>query len=165
MLILPWNKWDRKTFKLWLASLPLHVFGVCMCIHSTMLDLMKCFTYNVPGLCNAKKWRLFQHYVHNTQPDMVCLQEHNQHSLAGQQGFFSWYKNAGTGNSSWVCTHMIYSHWWPLMIPKEDGQGIINGDIYEFAPVYASQTSAYRAHMWDSISQYPWRSTAFLCED
>lgn len=44
-------------------------------------------------------------------------------------------------------------------------QSMINGEIYEFASVYASQTSALRARMWDALAKYPWLSNAFICGD
>lgn len=41
----------------------------------------------------------------------------------------------------------------------------VNGDIFDFASVYAPQTSAMRASLWDSLCRYPWRSNAFICGD
>ena len=44
-------------------------------------------------------------------------------------------------------------------------QTCIQREIDEFVGVYASQSSAIRIAMWDSIASYPWRSIAFLGED
>ena len=44
-------------------------------------------------------------------------------------------------------------------------QTCIQGEIYEFARVYATQSFAIRAAMWDFIASYPCRSVAFLGGD
>lgn len=147
-----------------LPVLHVHIFD--------MLSSLSCVTYNVQSLCNANKWRLFWLYVHKMQPDILCLQEHNQHFLVGQQGYFGGYHifYAGTGNFLGVCFLIKHDLQPELVFNDPHGrwmiiQCLINGDIYEIASLYASQTSACRARMWDSISRYPWRSNALICGD
>ena len=137
-----------------------------------MLQTLTCFTYNVQSLCNASKWRLLWNYVHKMQPDIVCLQEHNQHSMAGQHVFFCGYDIYYAGTATYSCVCILVRHELEPQLVFNDSSGRwiviqcnVNGDILEFASVYASQTSAMRASLWDSICRYPWRSNAFICGD
>lgn len=53
--------------------------------------LLQSSVLHIQVLCNSSKWRLFWIYLLKNQPDIVCLQEHNQHSFAGQVAFFGGY--------------------------------------------------------------------------
>ena len=143
-----------------------------LCTYLFMLQTLKCFTYNVQSLCNVSKWRLLWNYVHKMQPDIVCLQEHNQHAMAGHHGFLHGYDiyYAGTATYSGVC--ILVRHELEPQLAFNDNSGrwsvvqcYVNGHNFEFASVYASQTSAMRATLWDSICRYPWRSNAFIYGD
>ena len=67
---------------------------------------------------------------------------------------------------------MLVGHYLQPRVAFNDPQGrwmvmqlCIHGDIYEIAAFYASQVSARRAEMCESIATYPWRLVAFLGGD
>lgn len=41
----------------------------------------------------------------------------------------------------------------------------INGEIFEFAAVYAPHSSRKRVKIWEKMTRYPWLSNALLCGD
>ena len=92
--------------------------------------------------------------------------------MVGHHGFLHGYDiyYAGTTNYSGVCI-MVRHELEPLLAFNDSSgrwivlQFNVNGDILEFASVYAPQSSAQRASLWDSIGRYPWRSNAFVCGD
>ena len=94
-------------------------------------------------------------------PDVVCLQEHNQHSMVGDVAFLGGYDIYYAGDSDFLGICIIAKHdlQHVLAFNNPSGQWMIvqtciRGEIYEFAGVYASQTSAIWAEMWDAIAAY-----------
>ena len=94
--------------------------------------------------------------------DVVCLQEHNQHSMAGDVAFLGGYDiyNAGDSDFSSIC--MMVKHDLQPMLAFNDPRGkwmvvqtCIQGGIYEFASVYTAQNFAILSEMWDAIASYP----------
>ena len=87
------------------------------------------------------------------QPYIVCLQEHNQHSMAGHHGFLCGYDiyYAGTATYSGVCIlvrHELEPH---LAFNDSSGRWIViqcnvNGDILEFASVCAPRPLPWGLH-------------------
>ena len=79
------------------------------------------------------------------QPDVVCLQEHNQHSMARDVTFIGGYDIYYVGNSDFSGICMLFQHdlqdvldplgRWMVV------QTCIQGEIYEFASVHAAQSS------------------------
>ncbi|MCO5584508.1 hypothetical protein L7F22_038436 [Adiantum nelumboides] len=102
------------------------------------------------GLSHVNKWRLFWDYV-NTMHHVVCLQEHNQHLLASQSGFFAGYHifYAGSTNFSGVVMlvhHELNPH---LTYNDPDGRWMINVIYWR----YSEATT--RAIIADGLSD-PW---------
>ncbi|MCO5614515.1 hypothetical protein L7F22_068798 [Adiantum nelumboides] len=137
-----------------------------------MSSSLKCVSFNIQGLLHVNKWRLFWDYVNTMHPHVVCLQEHNQHRLASQSGFFAGYHIFYAGSTNFSGVVMLIHHKLNPHLAYNDSDGrwmviqcIINVEIYDFAGVYASQSSRMRALLWSSLSTYLWLSNAFICGD
>ena len=92
--------------------------------------------------------------------------------MAGEVTSFGGYDILYSGASDYSGLCIRVRHDLQPLIAYNDPQGrwmvvqlCIHGEIYEVAAVYASQISAKRAEMWESIAAYPWRSVAFLGGD
>ena len=79
------------------------------------------------------------------QPDVVCLQEHNQHAMAGEMTSFGGYHILYLGASDYSRLCRLVRHDLQPLVAYNDRQGrwmvvqlCIHGEIYEVAAVYAS---------------------------
>ena len=84
-------------------------------------------------------------HLMKNQLDVVCFQEHNQHSMAKDVAFLGGYDiyYAGYFDFSGIC--MMFRHDLQPVLAFNDPRGrwmvvqtCIQGEIYEFAGVYAS---------------------------
>ena len=71
---------------------------------------VKCVSFNIQGLCNPSKWKLFWNYITSSQADVICVQEHKEVQFSGQVGTFRGFDifYAGQGTTSGVL--MIIKH-------------------------------------------------------
>ena len=79
------------------------------------------------------------------QPDVICLQEHNQHAMAGDVSYFGGYDIFYSGGSDYSGIAMLVTHDLQHQVSCNDPLGRlmvmqmnIHGDIHEIAAVYAS---------------------------
>ena len=124
-------------------------------IFSTILIMhkqVKCVSFNIRGLCNPSKWKLFWNYITSSQADVICVQEHKQVQFSGQVGTFRGFDifYAGQGTTSGVL--MIIKHELNPTVAYNDQrvrwmvvQCMINGEVYDFGGIYAPNASRDRA--------------------
>ena len=150
--------------------------SILLCFISSTILIMhkqvKCVSFNIRGLCNPGKWKLFWNYITSSQVDVICVQEHKQVEFSGQVGSFGGFDifYAGQGTTSGVL--MIIKHELNPMVAYNDQRGrwmvvqcMINGETYDFGGIYALNASRDRALLWQDICAYPWPQIAFICGD
>ena len=159
-----WKRVGRGSYVQILAFIQISMSVILICnlicillcfMFSTILTMhkqVKCASFNIGGLCNPSKWKLFWSYITSSQVDVMCVQEHKQAEFSGQVGSFGGIDifYVGQGTTSGVI--MIIKHELNPIPAYNDQCGrwmvvqcMINGETYDFVGIYAPNASRGRA--------------------